>query len=254
MVSGGAPLNPEIGGFFLSLGVTLLQGYGQTEAGPVITCNTPGRVKIDTVGPPLEGVQLRIAEDGEVLVAGDIVMKGYWNDPDATAQALKDGWLHTGDVGLIDDDGYLRITDRKRDFIKTSGGEMISPARIEGYLTLQPEITQAMVFGDRHPYLVAVLVPDSDFVAGFASQHGAEGDLAALSRDPAFIKTLGVAVARVNQSLGPGERVRRFVIAPEAFTIANGQMTPTLKIKRHAIRDTHGAALDALYQTKEIAA
>jgi long-chain acyl-CoA synthetase len=254
MVSGGAPLNPEIGRFFLALGVTLLQGYGQTEAGPVITCNTPERVKIDTVGPPLEGVQLRIAEDGEILVAGDNVMKGYWNDPDATAQALKDGWLHTGDVGLIDDDGYLRITDRKRDFIKTSGGEMISPARIEGYLTLQPEITQAMVFGDRHPYLVAVLVPDSDFVAGFASQHGAEADLAALSRDPGFIRTLGVAVARVNQSLGPGERVRRFVIAPEAFTVGNGQMTPTLKIKRHAIRDTYGAALDALYQTKEIAA
>jgi long-chain acyl-CoA synthetase len=254
MVSGGAPLNPEIGRFFLALGVTLLQGYGQTEAGPVITCNTPARIKIDTVGPPLDGVQLSIAEDGEILVAGDNVMKGYWNDPDATAQALKDGWLRTGDVGFIDADGYLRITDRKRDFIKTSGGEMISPARIEGYLTLQPEIAQAMVFGDRHPYLVAVLVPDSDFAAGFASQHEADRDLALLSRDPGFTKTIGAAVARVNQNLGPGERVRRFIIAPEPFTIANGQMTPTLKIKRHAIRDAYGAALDALYQTKEIAA
>jgi long-chain acyl-CoA synthetase len=254
MVSGGAPLNPEIGRFFLALGVTLLQGYGQTEAGPVITCNTPERIRIDTVGPPLEGVQLRIAEDGEILVTGDNVMKGYWNDPDATAQALKDGWLRTGDVGFIDDEGYLRITDRKRDFIKTSGGEMISPARIEGYLTLQPEIAQAMVFGDRHPYVVAVLVPDPDFATGFASQHGADSDLATLSRDPGFTKTIGAAVARVNQNLGPGERVRRFVVAPEPFTIANGQMTPTLKIKRHAIRDTYGAALDALYQAKEIAA
>jgi len=254
MVSGGAPLNPEIGRFFLALGLTLLQGYGQTEASPIITCNTPTRIKIDTVGPPIDGVQLRIAEDGEILVAGDNVMKGYWNDPDATAQALKDGWLHTGDVGFVDDDGYLRITDRKRDFIKTSGGEMISPARIEGYLTLQPEIAQAMVFGDRHPYLVAVLVAESDFASGFASQHGTDGDLVALSHDPAFSKAIGAAVARANQNLGPGERVRRFVIAPEPFTVANGQMTPTLKIKRHVIRDTYGAVLDALYQTKEIAA
>ena len=166
MVSGGAPLNPEIGRFFLALGVTLLQGYGQTEAGPVISCNTPSadqdrhRRAADRrgAGP--------VADDGEILVAGDNVMKGYWNDPEATALALEDGWLHTGDVGSVDDDGYLRITDRKRDFIKNSGGEMISPARVEGYLTLEPEIAQAMVFGDRHPYLVAVIVPDSEFIAG----------------------------------------------------------------------------------------
>jgi long-chain acyl-CoA synthetase len=252
MVSGGAPLNPEIGRFFLALGVTLLQGYGQTEAGPVISCNKPGRIKIDTVGPPLDGVRLRISDDGEILVAGDNVMKGYWNDPEATARALADGWLHTGDVGVLDADGYLRITDRKRDFIKNSGGEMISPARIEGYLTLQPEIAQAMVFGDRRPYLVAVLVPDSEFMTGFASQQGV--DLAVLSTDPGFTKAIGAAVTRVNQTLGPGERVRRFVIATEPFSIANSQMTPTLKIKRHAIRDAYGATLDALYHAKEIAA
>ena len=175
MVSGGAPLNPEIGRFFLALGVTLLQGYGQTEAGPVISCNLPARIKIDTVGPPLDGVRVRIAEDGEILVAGDNVMKGYWNDPEATAQTLEDGWLHTGDVGMIDADGYLRITDRKRDFIKNSGGEMISPARIEGYLTLEPEISQVMVFGDRRPYLVAVVVPDAEFVAGLCRRGGVCG-------------------------------------------------------------------------------
>jgi long-chain acyl-CoA synthetase len=249
MVSGGAPLNPDIGRFFLALGVTLLQGYGQTEAGPVISCNLPARVKIDTVGPPLDGVRLHIAEDGEILVAGDNVMKGYWNDPEATARALEDGWLHTGDVGAIDEDGYLRITDRKRDFIKSSGGEMISPARIEGYLTIEPEIAQAMVFGDRHPYLVAVVVPDGEFIAGYAP-----ADLPALAADPGFTKAIGGAVARVNQSLPVSQRVRRFVIATEPFTIANGQMTPTLKIKRHVIRETYGAALDALYHSKEIAA
>jgi len=249
MVSGGAPLNPEIGRFFLALGVTLLQGYGQTEAGPVISCNPPKRIKIDTVGPPVDGVRVRVAADGEILVAGDNVMRGYWNDPEATARALEDGWLHTGDVGEIDADGYLRITDRKRDFIKNSGGEMISPARIEGYLTLEPEIAQVMVFGDRRPYLVAVLVPDPEFVARYAP-----GDMATLAVDPNFTKAIGAAVARVNHTLSPGERVRRFVIATEPFTIANGQMTPTLKIKRHVIREAYGAALDALYQGKEIAA
>ncbi len=253
MVSGGAPLNPEIGRFFLALGVTLLQGYGQTEAGPVINCNLPTRIKIDTVGPPLDGVRLRIAQDGEILVAGDNVMKGYWNDPQGTAQALEDGWLHTGDVGTIDEDGYLRITDRKRDFIKNSGGEMISPARIEGYLTLEPEISQVMVFGDRRPYLVAVVVPDPEFAAAYADGD-TPPDLEALAADPAFTKAIGAAVNRVNLTLSPGERVRRFIVAREAFTIANGQMTPTLKIKRHVIRETYGAALDALYHSKEIAA
>jgi long-chain acyl-CoA synthetase len=253
MVSGGAPLNPEIGRFFLALGVTLLQGYGQTEAGPVISCNLPRRIKIDTVGPPLDGVQLRIAEDGEILVAGDNVMKGYWNDPEATSLALEDGWLHTGDLGNVDEEGYLRITDRKRDFIKNSGGEMISPARIEGYLSLEPEISQVMVFGDRRPYLVAVVVPDPDFTAAYADGQ-VSPDLKALAADAGFIKAVGAAINRVNLTLAPSERVRRFVIAPEAFTIANGQMTPTLKIKRHVIRASYGAALDALYHSKEVAA
>ena len=254
MVSGGAALNPEIGSFFLALGVRLLQGYGQTEAAPVIACNVPSRIKIDTVGPPLDGVRVRIAEDGEILVAGDNVMKGYWNDPQATAQALVDGWLHTGDVGWIDDDGCIHITDRKRDFIKNSGGEMISPARVEGYLTLEPEIAQAMVFGDRRPYLVAVVVPDADFARAFAGEHSVPAEIAALAADPKFTKAVGAAVARVNRDLAPIERVRRFVIATEPFTIANGQMTPTLKVKRHAIRDAYGPAIDSLYDGKGIAA
>jgi long-chain acyl-CoA synthetase len=253
MVSGGAPLSPEIGSFFLALGVRLLQGYGQTEAAPVIACNSPARIKMETVGPPLDGVRIRIADDGEILVAGDNVMKGYWNDPEATAQVLEDGWLKTGDVGLVDDDGYIRITDRKRDFIKNSGGETIPPARVEGYLTLEPEIAQAMVFGDRRPYLVAVLVPEADFAAAYAPDTP-EDDFRALARDREFARAIGAVVARVNRVLSPVERVRRFVIATEPFTIANGQMTPTLKIKRHVIREAYGAALDALYEGKDIAA
>jgi long-chain acyl-CoA synthetase len=245
MISAGAPLNPEIGSFFLALGIGLLQGYGQTEAGPGISCNSPARIKIDTVGPPLDGVRVRIAEDGEIWVAGENVMSGYWNDPEATEQALDDGWLKTGDIGFLDRDGFIRITDRKRDIIKTSGGEMVSPARIEGYLTTEPEIRQAMVFGDRRPYLVAILVPDPDFVAGFTLQNN---DAPPIAGDPRFSKAIGTAVARVNQLLSPPERVRRFLIADEPFTTANGLMTPTLKIRRNAIRESYCAALDALYE------
>lgn len=254
MVSGGAPLNPEIGGFFLALGVRLLQGYGQTEAAPVIACNPPDRTRIDTVGPALDGVEIRIAEDGEILVRGDNVMKGYWNDPEATARTLKDGWLHTGDIGALDSDGYLRITDRKRDFIKNSGGDMIAPARVEAALTLAPEITQAMVSGDRRPYLVAVLVPDPDFARAYAREHDRPDDLPTLSRDPGFHKALGDVVARVNQELQPPERVRRFVIAAEPFSLTNAQLTPTLKIRRHAIRDAYQTAFDELYDGKGLAA
>jgi long-chain acyl-CoA synthetase len=249
MVSGGAPLNPEIGSFFLALGVQLLQGYGQTEAAPVIACNPPGKIRIDSVGPALVGVDIKIAEDGEILVAGDNVMKGYWNDPEATARTIADGWLKTGDIGHLDADGYLRITDRKRDFIKNSGGDMIAPAKIEGALTLQPEIAQALVSGDQRPHLVAILVPDPDF----ATQVAPGVELAALVDHPGLVKALGDVVSRVNATLPPIERVRRFIIASEPFTTANGQLTPTLKIKRHVVRGVYGAALDALYESKSAA-
>ncbi|HEX3881763.1 MAG TPA: long-chain fatty acid--CoA ligase [Stellaceae bacterium] len=254
MVSGGAPLNPEIGTFFLALGVTLLQGYGQTEAAPVVCCNPPSRIRIKSVGLPLDGVRLRIADDGEILVSGDNVMKGYWNDPEATARTLDGGWLHTGDIGHLDADGYLHITDRKRDFIKNSGGDMIAPARVEGELTLAAEIAQAMVFGDRRPYLVAVIVPDPEFTSGYARANQAGHDLATLAADPGFAKAVGDIIARVNRTLPATERVRRFLIAAEPFTTANGQMTPTLKVRRHAIREVYGAALDALYEGKGMAA
>jgi long-chain acyl-CoA synthetase len=168
MVSGGAALNPEIGGFFAALGVPVLQGYGQTEAAPIISANPPGRVKMATVGPPLEGVEVRIAPDGEILVRGELVMKGYWRDEAATAEAIRDGWLHSGDIGEFDDDGYLKITDRKKDILVLSGGDNVSPARIEGLLTLEPEIAQAMVLGDKRPNLVALLVPDEEFLRDWA--------------------------------------------------------------------------------------
>ncbi len=250
MVSGGAPLNPEIGKFFLALNVPLLQGYGQTEASPVVSANPPTHIKIHTVGPPLVGVEVRIAEDGEILVRGENIMKGYWNDPEATQRSIVDGWLHTGDVGLLDGEGYIQITDRKRDFIKNSGGDMVSPARVEGYLTLQSEIAQAMVFGDRRPYLVAVVVPHPELLESIARARGVAPVLSDLLDDPDLIKAVSAAVTRVNAEMSPIERVRRFTLAREAFTTANGQMTPTLKIKRHAIRQAYGEALLRLYEIK----
>jgi long-chain acyl-CoA synthetase len=251
MVSGGAALNPEIGIFFVALGLPVLQGYGQTESAPVISANRPSRVKMHTVGPALRGVELRIADDGEILVRGELVMKGYWRDEEATALAIQDGWLHTGDVGRLDEDGYIQITDRKKDIIVFSGGDNVSPARIEGFLTLQEEIHQAMVFGDKRPHLVALLVPDEEFLNNWARDNEKNAGLQALSADPDLHKRLAEVIDRVNRLLSPMEKIRRFVIAPETFTTDNAMMTPTLKIRRHKIIAEYGKALDELYEKKK---
>lgn len=247
LVSGGAALNPEIGIFFTALGLRLLQGYGQTESAPVIACNRPSRVRLETVGPALTEVEVKTAEDGEILVRGELVMQGYWNDPAATAAAIKDGWLHTGDIGIIEPDGYIRITDRKKDFIKNSGGDMIAPARVEGALVLEPELAQAMVHGDRRPHLVAVLVPHADFIERWAKTNNKSGSLENLTEDPALRAALDAVVQKVNTKLPQAERVRRFVVAREPFSVANELMTPTLKVKRHKVREVYGKQLDALY-------
>ncbi len=211
-MSGGARLEPDVGRFFMGLGLIVMQGYGQTEAGPVISANPPNRVRIETVGLPLQGVAVRLADDAEILVRGELVMDGYWQQPEATAEVLRDGWLHTGDVGTIDADGYLQITDRKRDMIVLSGGENVSPARIEGMLTAEPEIAQAVVAGDGHAGLSALLVP----------------------ADNASEKAVAEAVGRVNQRLSTTERIRRqSLVAP--FAVENGFLTPTQKVRRRLV-------------------
>ena len=231
-VSGGAPLNPEVGRFFESLGITFLQGYGQTETGPVLACNRPSAgIKLDTVGPPVLNTEVRIAEDGEILVRGENVMHGYWHNPDETARVLKDGWLATGDVGHFDDKGRIVITDRKKDLIVNDKGDNVSPQRIEGMLTLQNEIAQAMVYGDRRPHLVALLVPDPE-IASAADLH----------------QRLQGAVDRVNADLSVIERVRRFIVADAPFSIDNEQLTPSMKIRRHVIGKVYAERLDALYR------
>jgi long-chain acyl-CoA synthetase len=230
-VSGGAPLNPEVGMFFESIGITFLQGYGQTEAAPVISCNRPGvGIRLDTVGPPVKNCEVRFAEDGEIMVRGENVMHGYWRNPDETARVLKDGWLATGDVGHFDAKGRIVITDRKKDLIVNDKGDNIAPQRVEGMLTLQHEIAQAMVYGDRRPHLVALLVPDQE-----------------IANDPDVQQRLQRAVDRVNADLSVIERVRRFIVADAPFSIENEQLTPSLKIRRHVIDQAYGERLAALY-------
>ena len=238
MVSGGAPLNPEVGLFFQAMGLTVLQGYGQTEAGPVISCNRlRGGIRMDTVGPPMLNTEVRIAEDGEIMVRGEQVMQGYWRNPEESARVLQDPgdgtgvWLATGDVGHLDTKGRIVITDRKKDLIINDKGDNVSPQRVEGMLTLQPEIAQAMVHGDRHPYLVGLLVPDPE-----------------ISDAPDLQQRLSAAVDRVNKEVSVIEKVRRFILADEPFSVDNEQMTPSLKIRRHVIRAAYGERLDALYK------
>ncbi len=252
MVSGGAPLNPEVGLFFDAVGLTVLQGYGQTEAGPVVSVNRPrAGVAMHSVGPPLTGVEVRIAPDGEILVRGECVMHGYWRKPEESARVLRDGWLHTGDIGHLDDRGRLVITDRKKDLIVNDKGDNVAPQRVEGMLTLQPEIMQAMVHGDRRPHLVALIVPDPEWLAGWATQQGR--DKIELT-DPDLHRALAAAVDRVNGGLSVIEKVRRFVVADAPFTIENEMLTPSLKIRRHAIRAVYGARLEALYKPSARAA
>ena len=249
-VSGGAPLNYDVGVFFLALGVRLLQGYGQTETAPVVSANPPHKIKIDTVGPALSGVDVKIAEDGEILIRGELTMQGYWNAPELTAEALRDGWVHTGDIGLLDEDGYIKITDRKKDIIVNSGGDNVSPQRVEGILVFEPEFSQAMVYGDKRPHLVAVLVPDDAFMAAWAQENDRKPDLAVLSDSEKFHARLRAAVDRANARLSPIEQVRRFIVAEADFNTENGLMTPSLKIRRHEIRKIYGERLEALYGRK----
>jgi long-chain acyl-CoA synthetase len=249
MVSGGAPLNPEVGIFFHSLGLTFLQGYGQTESAPVISCNRPSvGLKMDTVGPPLKNTEVRIAGDGEILVRGELIMQGYWRNDAQTERTLIDGWLHTGDVGHIDDKGRIVITDRKKDIIVLDKGDNVAPQKVEGMLTLQQEIVQAMVAGDKRPYIVGLIVPDPEWTASWCAANHRKCEFHNLAHDPDYVKALSAAVDRVNAELSVIEKVRRFIVADEPFTVENQMLTPSIKIRRHVIREVYGERLDGLYK------
>ncbi len=240
-ISGGAPLNYDVGLFFISLGLNILQGYGQTEAAPLISVSSPYNNRIDTVGKPLPGVKVKIASDGEVLVSGDLLMKGYWHKEEKTAETLIDGWLHTGDVGHIDTQGYIHITDRKKDIIINTGGDNISPQRVEGIVCLEESIEQCMVYGDRKSHLVALVVPSEDAIIKYVKS----GDKPSTSIE--LKSALQDTMAKTNKSLSTIEKVRHFIILDEEFNVKNGLMTNTLKIRRNFIKDKYGKDLEKLY-------
>lgn len=231
MVSGGAPLNPDVGIFFNALGIPILQGYGQTETAPLVSANLPSNARMDTVGPPVSGTEVKIASDGEILVRGDLVMQGYWNNAKATSEVIRNGWIHTGDIGVIKENGHLKITDRKKDIIVNSGGDNISPQRIEGLLTLKPEILQAAVFGDNQPYLVALIVPDTSSMKTGSKY------------SDTIIKEI---IDQVNEHLSPIEKIKRFTIIHEPFSIENKQMTPTMKVRRHIVKNLYSVQLQKM--------
>lgn len=239
MVSGGGALNPEIGLYFTALGLPVCQGYGQTESSPVVSVEPPWAAKLVSAGPPLEGVEVRIAEDGEILVRGDLVMQGYWQEPQLTAETVRDGWLHTGDIGLLDEDGYIRITDRKKDILVLSGGDNVAPQRVEAAIALSHDIGQVVVFGDRRPYLVALVVPSAELLKALERGDGQKVEA-----------RIGEAIKQANGRLTATERVRRWHVLAEPFTVENGLMTPTLKLRRALILDAHRPQVESLFQAE----
>ena len=247
LVSGGAALNFEVGIYLSALGLPLLQGYGQTETAPVVSANPPHKIKLDTVGIVLNGTKVKIADDGEILVSGENVMNGYWNDPKATSSTLINGWIHTGDIGEMDEEGYLKITDRKKDIIVNAGGDNISPSRVEEKLNIEPEIAQSMMYGDHKNYLVAILVPDSEYAQQWTKDHHKEFNLKKLNQDPDFIRMIKETTERVNKKLSQIEQVRKFLLIDEEFSIENDMMTPTLKVRRFKVKEKYQSQLEALY-------
>ena len=248
LVSGSAPLGANVLEFFHAVGLPIVEGYGLTETAPILTVNPPDAPRAETVGRPLPNVELRIAEDGEILARGPNIMAGYYNKPEATADVLQDGWLATGDIGTIDQAGYLRITDRKKDLLVTSGGKNIAPQPIENVLTRSPLIAEAVVLGDRQRYVAALLVPD------FAAL---ERRLQGLGRPPAtreeLVKRPDVialyqeVVDALNRELSPFERIKRMALLPAEFTIESGELTPTLKVKRRVVEERWRSEIGALY-------
>ena len=247
LISGGAALNFEVGLYLTALGLPLLQGYGQTETAPVISANPPERIKLDTVGTIFKGTEVKIAEDGEILVRGENIMNGYWNDPKATSSTIVDGWVHTGDIGEFDEDSYLKITDRKKDIIVNAGGDNISPSRVEEKLNIEPEISQSMVYGDFKNYLVAIIVPDKEQALLWAKNNNKENSLSTIVKDEDYNKTIKEIISKVNNNLSVIEQVRKFILIDHEFTIENDMMTPTMKVKRYKIKGVFGDQLEKLY-------
>jgi long-chain acyl-CoA synthetase len=247
-ISGGAPLSPEIAEFFHALDVLILEGYGLTEGTTAVSVNLPDRFRFGTVGTALPGVEVRVAEDGELLIRSETIFAGYFNDAEATSAVLgDDGWLRTGDIGAVDADGFITITDRKKDLIVTAGGKNVSPQNLEGELKNSRYVSQAVVVGDRRPYVAALVTLDAEEIERWAVAQGIEGDTASLAGRPEVRALVQEVVDEVNRDRSRFEQIKRFAILPRDFTQDAGELTPTLKLKRRTCQEHFAAEIEALY-------
>jgi long-chain acyl-CoA synthetase len=247
-ISGGAPLAKEVAEFFDAMGIRIREGYGLTECTTAATTNTSERTRFGTVGPALPGFELRVAEDGELMIRSETIFAGYFKDPDATAAVLEpDGWLHSGDIATIDEDGFVTITDRKKDIIVTAGGKNIAPQNLENDLKTSRFVSQALVVGDRRPYPAALITLDAVEIGKWASERGLEGDVAALARDPKVVDLVSGIVEDVNRERSRFEQLKRFTILPRDFEMDQGEVTPTLKLKRRVVLEHFADEVEGLY-------
>ena len=248
-VSGGAPLNPDIAKFFHAAGLPILEGYGLTETSPVIACNTFEHLKLGTVGRPIPGVEVRIADDGEILTRGPHVMIGYYNKPEATSEAVDpDGWFHTGDIGILDGDGFLRITDRKKDLIVTAGGKNIAPQPIENMVKTSKFVSNCVMLGDKRKFPVMIVVPNVDNLKAWAAHRGfLAPDDRSLLRLPEVTSKMDREVRKTLRDLAQFEIPKRLLLVPTDFTVETGELTPTLKVKRRVVERNYAAQIEGLY-------
>jgi long-chain acyl-CoA synthetase len=249
-ISGGAPLGTRLAHFFRGVGVTVYEGYGLTETSPAVAVNLESATRIGTVGRPLPGVTIRLDDDGEVLVSGDIIFQGYWNNPQATAETLDaDGWLHSGDLGELDDDGFLRITGRKKEIIVTAAGKNVAPAVLEDRIKTNPLVSQCMVIGDRQPFIAALVTLDEDALPGWLASKGrpATASAAELRDDPELRAEVQRAVDDANQAVSHAEQIKVFRILARDFTEAGGELTPTLKVKRNVVEKEYADEIAGIY-------
>jgi long-chain acyl-CoA synthetase len=246
--SGAAPISPDLLRWFHGIGLPVGEVYGQTEDCGPATINPPDAIRIGTVGIPIPGLEVRIADDGEILVRGGSVCAGYWRNPQATAELIEpDGWMHTGDVGTLDDDGYLTITDRKKDLIITAAGQNVAPQQIETRLREEPLIAQPVVVGDGRKYLTALITLDSTELSAWAHRHHKLFDPEQLARDPEIRDEVARSIERVNAEFARVEGIKRFRVLPHEFTVAAGELTPTLKVRRRAVVEQHAAVIEEMY-------
>ncbi|WOC13715.1 AMP-dependent synthetase/ligase [Gordonia sp. MP11Mi] len=248
-ISGGAPLGPHLGHFFSGVGIPVYEGYGLTETTAAICVNTPHEVRVGTVGRPLPGNAVRIGDDGEILLSGEVVFAGYWKNEEATAAALTDGWFHTGDIGALDADGYLSITGRKKEIIVTAGGKNVSPAPMEDVVRTHALVSQAMIVGDQKPFIASLITIDPETFDGWKSRNGknAEASVADLADDAALVAEVQSAIDQANETVSHAESIKKFRILPSDFTEETGELTPTLKVKRNVVAEKFADQIEALY-------